>query len=152
MPRHLFTQFNDNDKTPKEVLAGTRKDLVQEGMEWLTKTFESCSVVAALIATVVFATSATELGGVDQESAKKTIMPGICRESFYLTTLFTSIAGILISFCSGHSFILKDEMRSATYPIYAAACLPMTLFARAQLPLYFDLIWAIFKKVPQHSY
>ncbi|GAY61655.1 hypothetical protein CUMW_211730, partial [Citrus unshiu] len=101
MPRHLFTQFNDNDKTPKEVLAGTRKDLVQEGMEWLTKTFESCSVVAALIATVVFATSATELGGVDQESA---------------------------------------------------ACLPMTLFARAQLPLYFDLIWAIFKKVPQHSY
>ncbi|KAK9180466.1 hypothetical protein WN943_029675 [Citrus x changshan-huyou] len=57
--------------------------------------------------------------------AKKTIMPGICRESFYLTTLFTSIA---------------------------AACLPMTLFALAQLPLSFDLIWAIFKKVPQHSY
>ena len=65
MPRHLFTQFNDNGKTPKEVLAGTRKDLVQEGMEWLTKTFESCSVVEALIATIVFSTSATELGGVD---------------------------------------------------------------------------------------
>ncbi|KAL9411300.1 hypothetical protein AB3S75_044986 [Citrus x aurantiifolia] len=69
-----------------------------------------------------------------------------------LTTLFTSIAAILISFCSGHSFILKDEMRSAAYLIYAASCLPMTFFALAQLALYFDLIWAIFKKVPQRSY
>ncbi|KAH9649764.1 hypothetical protein KPL70_026107 [Citrus sinensis] len=137
-------------------------------MEWLTKTFESCSVVAALITTVVFATSAIEPGGVDQESCKPFFENelvfnvfaissplALCfsvTAFFYLTTLFTSIAGILISFCSGHSFILKDEMRFATYPIYAAACLPMTLLACAQLPLYFDLIWAIFKKVPQHSY
>ena len=70
MPRHFFTRFNDNGKTPKEVFTETHKDLVKEGKEWLTKTSESCSVVAALITTVVFATSAIEPGGVDQESGK----------------------------------------------------------------------------------
>ncbi|KAH9649872.1 ANK REP REGION domain-containing protein [Citrus sinensis] len=193
MPRHFFTRFNDNGKTPKEVFTETHKDLVKEGKEWLTKTSESCSVVAALIATVAFATSATVPGGVDQESGKPifenepvfnifsisslvalcfsvtalvfflTILTSRYQEKDFvkdlprklllgLTTLFTSIAAILISFCSGHSFMLKDEMRSAAYPIYAATCLPMTFFALAQLPLYFDLIWAIFKKVPQRSY
>ncbi|KAK9180412.1 hypothetical protein WN943_029621 [Citrus x changshan-huyou] len=193
MPRHFFTRFNDNGKTPKEVFTETHKDLVKEGKEWLPKTSESCSVVAALIATVAFATSATVPGGVDQESGKPifenepvfnifsisslvalcfsvtalvfflTILTSRYQEKDFakdlprklllgLTTLFTSIAAILISFCSGHSFMLKDEMRSAAYPIYAATCLPMTFFALAQLPLYFDLIWAIFKKVPQRSY
>ncbi|KAK1561159.1 hypothetical protein Q3G72_035056 [Acer saccharum] len=37
-------------------------------------------------------------------------------------------------------------------PVYAVTCLPITFFATAQFPLYFDLIWAAFKKVPQRSY
>ncbi|KAJ4723004.1 putative Ankyrin repeat-containing protein [Melia azedarach] len=193
MPRNFFVRYNNKGKTPKEIFTETHKNLVKEGREWLTKTSESCSVVAALIATVAFATSATVPGGVDQRSGKPILenepvfnvfaissLVALCfsvtalvfflsiltsryQEKDFamdlprklllgLTTLFTSIVAILISFCSGHSFVIKDQMRSASYPIYAATCLPMTYFAVAQVPLYFDLVWAILAKVPQRSY
>ncbi|KAJ4722997.1 putative Ankyrin repeat-containing protein [Melia azedarach] len=193
MPRNFFVRYNNKGKTPKEIFTETHKDLVKEGREWLTKTSESCSVVAALIATVAFATSATVPGGVNQQSGKPILenepvfnvfaissLVALCfsvtalvfflsiltsryQEKDFamdlprklllgLTTLFTSIVAILISFCSGHSFVIKDQMRSAAYPIYAATCLPMTYFAVAQVPLYFDLVWAILAKVPERSY
>ncbi|KAK0607689.1 hypothetical protein LWI29_018644 [Acer saccharum] len=193
MPPHFFVRCNDKDETPKEIFTNTHKELIKEGREWLTKTSESCSVVAALIATVAYATSATVPGGVSQGSGKPVFEDKIQFQIFAisslvalcfsvtalvfflailtsrfeeydfemdlpkklllgLTSLFTSIASILISFCSGHFFILIDELRTAAYPIYAVTCLPMTFFAIVQLPLYFDLIWAIIKKVPQRSY
>ncbi|EEF41354.1 ankyrin repeat-containing protein, putative [Ricinus communis] len=43
----------------------SHQDLVKNGGEWLTHTSESCKVVAALIATAAFATSATVPGGVE---------------------------------------------------------------------------------------
>ncbi|KAH7573042.1 hypothetical protein ACOSP7_006456 [Xanthoceras sorbifolium] len=193
MPRHFFVRNNNKGETPKEIFTNTHKNLVKEGREWLTKTSESCSVVAALIATVAYATSATVPGGVNQESGKPVLENAITFNIFAisslvalcfsvtalvfflailtsryqeddfsmdlprklllgLTSLFTSIGSILISFCSGHFLILKNELRAVAYPIYVVTCLPMTFFAIAQLPLYFDLIWAIFKKVPQRSY
>ena len=66
-----------------------------------------------------------------------------------LTTLFLSILAILVSFCSAHFFVLQKELRTYALPIYAVTCLPVTLFAIAQLPLYVDLIWVTFSKVPQ---
>ncbi|CAL0309043.1 unnamed protein product [Lupinus luteus] len=69
-----------------------------------------------------------------------------------LTTLLTSIASVLISFCAGHYFVIEDQMKVAVYPIYAATCLPISFFAFVQLPLYIDLTSAIFRKVPQRSY
>jgi hypothetical protein len=69
-----------------------------------------------------------------------------------LTSLFISIASVLVSFCTGHFFVLRDELKYAAFPVYAVTCLPVTFFAVAQFPLYFDLTWATFKKVPQRSY
>lgn len=69
-----------------------------------------------------------------------------------LTSLFVSIASVLVTFCAGHFFILKDKLKYAVFPVYAVTCLPVTLFAIAQFPLYLDLAWALFKKVPQRSY
>ncbi|XP_034690194.1 uncharacterized protein LOC117917862 isoform X1 [Vitis riparia] len=66
-----------------------------------------------------------------------------------LTTLFLSILAILVSFCSAHFFVLQKELRTYALPIYAVTCLPVTLFAIAQLPLYVDLIWTTFSTVPQ---
>ncbi|GMN55263.1 hypothetical protein TIFTF001_024384 [Ficus carica] len=60
--------------------------------------------------------------------------------------LFTSIASMLISFFSGQTFVLRDELKPIAYPLYGALCLPLALFALAQLPLYFDLIWVILRK------
>ena len=59
---------------------------------------------------------------------------------------------MLISFCAAHFFVLQDKLKYGVFPIYAVPCLPITFFAMAQFPLYFDLIWATFKKVPQGSF
>ncbi|KAM3688741.1 hypothetical protein ACJW31_10G173900 [Castanea mollissima] len=65
-----------------------------------------------------------------------------------LTSLFVSITSMLVSFCAGHFFMLKNKLKDKAFPVYAATCLPIVLFAIQQLPLYLDIAWAIFKKVP----
>ncbi|KAB1227037.1 hypothetical protein CJ030_MR1G014941 [Morella rubra] len=67
MPRHFFPRYNNLGQTLEDVFTDTHMDLVRNGGEWLGKTFESCSIVAALIATVAFANSATVLKGVKQD-------------------------------------------------------------------------------------
>ncbi|KAF3965882.1 hypothetical protein CMV_009975 [Castanea mollissima] len=192
-PFHFFPRQNKDGKTSTEIFTETHKKLVEDGSQWLTSTSNSCSVVAALIATVAFASSTTVPGGVKQESGTPTLenhpafdvfaissLVALCfsvtalvmflsiltsryQEKDFggdlprklllgLTSLFVSIASMLIAFCAGHFFVLKDKLKYAAFPVYAVTCLPITFFAVAQFPLYFDLIWATFTKVPQRSY
>ncbi|KAK1561004.1 hypothetical protein Q3G72_033326 [Acer saccharum] len=193
MPFHFFVRYNRASKSPRDVFTETHKELVKSGGDWLTNTSESCSVVAALIATVAFATSSTVPGGVRSDSGHPALenepafnvfaiasLIALCfsvtalvmflailtsryQERDFgsdlptkllvgLTSLFVSIASMLVSFCSGHFFVLKEKLKFAAVPVYAVTCLPITFFAIAQFPLYFDLIRAAFKKVPQRSY
>ncbi|KAK4425270.1 hypothetical protein Salat_1720900 [Sesamum alatum] len=193
VPELFFAHHNTKRETPREIFTTTHQKLVKEGNEWLIKTSESCSVVAALIATVAFATSATVPGGLDQKTGHPVledhtafdvfsitslvalclsvtalvfflaIITSRCEENDFqvnlprkllmgLTCLFASIAGMLVSFCAGHTFILREKLRITAVPIYAVAGIPVTLFAIAQLPLYFDLLWAACRRVPQRSY
>ncbi|KAJ9696062.1 hypothetical protein PVL29_008358 [Vitis rotundifolia] len=193
MPMHFFVRYNNNSKTAREIFTKSHADLVEKGGEWLNDTSNSCSVVAALIATVAFATSATVPGGVKEGLGVPTLenqpafnvfsiasLIALCfsvtavvmflailtsrhqekdfgsdlpkKLLFGLSSLFISIAAILVSFCAGHFFVLKDELKYYAFPIYAVTCLPVTFFAVMQFPLYLDLIWATFKKVPQRSY
>ncbi|KAL8048435.1 hypothetical protein ABFX02_07G065500 [Erythranthe guttata] len=186
-------QQNAKGETPKRIFTRTHENLMKAGINWLIKTSESCSVVAALIAAVAFATSSTVPGGLDEESGYPVlrdspsfgifsvaslaalclsvtalvfflaIITSRCQERDFgislprkllvgLTSLFASIASILLSFCAGHKFILKDSLRFAAVPIYAVASVPVALFALAQLPLYFDLLRAACRKVPLRSY
>ncbi|BFG43099.1 hypothetical protein CerSpe_293730 [Prunus speciosa] len=69
-----------------------------------------------------------------------------------LTSLFVSIASMLVSFCAGHFFVIRDKFKYAAFPVYAITCLPVTFFALVQFPLYVDLVRATFTKVPQRSY
>lgn len=193
VPRNFFVRQNNRGKSPKQVFTETHSELVKEGGAWLTSTSESCSVVAALIATVAFATASTVPGGVQSNTGASTLekepafnvfaissLVALCfsvtsvimflsiltsryqEQDFAsdlpkklivgLSSLFISIASMLVSFCAGHFFILKDKLRYAAYPLYATTCLPVAFFAAAQFPLYFDLIRATFRKVPQRSY
>jgi hypothetical protein len=193
MPPNFYERYNNDGKTAKQVFIDTHGILVKEGSKWLTKTSESCSVVAALVAAVAFTTSTAIPGGPDQNTGiplllkqpafklyavtsvvalcssvtalilflsiltsrfeEKDFVTDLPRKLLIgLTTLFTSIASVLVSFCAGHFFIVERRMRFAVYPIYAATCLPVSFFALVQLPLYFDLSLAMFRKVPQRSY
>ncbi|KAK6122740.1 hypothetical protein DH2020_043520 [Rehmannia glutinosa] len=193
IPPLCFAHNNKEGHTPRQIFTKTHKSLVKEGTDWLIKTSESCSLIAALIATVAFATSATVPGGLNDRTGYPNmqnhtafdlfsisslialclsvtalvfflaIITSRCEEHDFktnlprkllmgLTSLFASIAAMLVSFCAGHTFILRDKLRLAAVPIYAIACVPVTFFAVAQLPLYFDLLWAACRKVPLRSY
>ncbi|KAB2616125.1 hypothetical protein D8674_022713 [Pyrus ussuriensis x Pyrus communis] len=65
-----------------------------------------------------------------------------------LTTLFLSIISMVVSFCAGHFFMLKDKLKYSAVPVYAIACMPLASFAIIQLPHYCNLIYMIFKTVP----
>ncbi|KAH7517265.1 hypothetical protein FEM48_Zijuj09G0044600 [Ziziphus jujuba var. spinosa] len=185
MPRVSFRR-NNKEKSAEEIFTETHTTLVKEGAEWLVKTSESCSVVAALIAAVAFATSASIPGGIDEMTGKPKLQQHTAFEIFAisslvalcfsvtaltmflailtsrfqqrdfardlpvklllgLTSLFISIGAVLVSFSSGHSLVTEDKFRYAIFPVYAATCLPISIFAVAQLPLYLDLLRTNFK-------
>ncbi|KAL7200687.1 hypothetical protein ACSBR1_032587 [Camellia fascicularis] len=160
--------------------------------EWLMKTSDSCTIVAALIATVASATSVSVPGGTKGHGE-----PVLGREPMFeifsfsslgtlcfsltavvmflailtsrhqptdfgcilptklligLTALFLSIASVLVSFCGEHFFIVRDILKDAKAVEYVVAVIPVLVFAIAQFPLYFKLIWATMNKVPQRGF
>lgn len=62
------TWKNAEGKTPALLFSEAHQDLVKEGEKWMKDTANSCTVAAALIATVVFAAAITVPGGNDQNS------------------------------------------------------------------------------------
>ncbi|KAG5001961.1 hypothetical protein JHK87_023033 [Glycine soja] len=66
VPEHFVFRTNKDDKTAGEIFKQKHKDLVKESSEWLKETSNSCSVVAALIAGVSFATSSSVPGGTEK--------------------------------------------------------------------------------------
>eukprot|EP00261_Vitis_vinifera_P036284 XP_019077527.1 PREDICTED: uncharacterized protein LOC100256071 isoform X3 [Vitis vinifera] len=103
-----------------------------------------CSSVTSLVMFLAILTSRYQEDDFHEELPRKLL--------FGLTALFVSIAAMLVSFCAGHFFVLRDELKNAALPVYAVTCLPISFFAIAQFSLYFDLAWATFRKVPQRSY
>ncbi|KAH7510491.1 hypothetical protein FEM48_ZijujUnG0123400 [Ziziphus jujuba var. spinosa] len=67
-----------------------------------------------------------------------------------LSSLFVSIAAMLVCFCTGHFFMIGDKLKYAAYPVYALTCFPVSIFAAAQFPLYIDLLRTTFKNPFEH--
>ncbi|KAL5545372.1 hypothetical protein UlMin_005059 [Ulmus minor] len=187
MPSRLFLRTNTEGHTPREIFSITHRPLVKAGGEWLISMATSCSVVAALIVTIAFASSTTVPGGTDSNTGKPTLrnyptfelfaiasLIALCfsvtslitflailtsrhQEKDFgknlprkilmgLTSLFVSIATMLVTFCSGHSLVFEDKLKYAALPVYAVTLFPLCLFAAAQFPLYLDLLRATFWK------
>ncbi|XP_058086321.1 ankyrin repeat-containing protein ITN1-like [Magnolia sinica] len=96
MPRHFFPHHNNDGQTPKEIFTETHEDLVIKGGAWLTNTSQSCSVVAALIATVAFATAATVPGGVKEENGS----PRLVGELAFKVYAISSVIALCLSITS----------------------------------------------------
>ncbi|KAI9187260.1 hypothetical protein LWI28_026084 [Acer negundo] len=87
-PSSLVYQLNKSDETPEEVFTKEHKDLVEKGEKWMRDTATSCSVVAALIITVVFAAAFTVPGGIDSNG-----IPNYLKAtSFRIFAISTAIA------------------------------------------------------------
>ncbi|XP_031276072.1 uncharacterized protein LOC116134519 [Pistacia vera] len=94
----LQEQQNKNNKTPREVFTEEHKELVKQGEEWMKGTATSCSVVAALIITVVFTAAFTVPGGNNNDG-----IPIFLRNTTFIVfvisdalALFSSTASVLM--------------------------------------------------------
>ncbi|KAK4354895.1 hypothetical protein RND71_027089 [Anisodus tanguticus] len=65
LPPQSYVRYNNKGQTPRQIYRETHAKLLKDGSDWLVTTANSFSVVAALIATVAFATSAAIPGGAD---------------------------------------------------------------------------------------
>ncbi|XP_071706390.1 uncharacterized protein [Rutidosis leptorrhynchoides] len=66
IPPHLRERRNKDGLTPRELFTEEHKHLITAGEKWMKGTANQCMVVAALIATIVFAAAFTVPGGYDQ--------------------------------------------------------------------------------------
>ncbi|THG16218.1 hypothetical protein TEA_008577 [Camellia sinensis var. sinensis] len=187
MPKNMLTHQKKEGKTPEQSFMETHTDLMRNDVDWLLKTSDSCTIVAALIATVAFAMSAALPGDVQGKNGEPVLQGQGMFEIFAisslvalcfslmavimflsiltsrhqvmdfhvrvplklligLTALFISIASMLISFCGGHFFVVRNILNNAKIAEYLVAFLPVTFFVIAQCPLYYKLFKATILK------
>ncbi|KAJ7974910.1 Ankyrin repeat-containing protein [Quillaja saponaria] len=63
VPSNMREALNVDNMTPRDVFTENHKELVKKGEEWMKETARSCTVVGALIVTIMFAAAFTVPGG-----------------------------------------------------------------------------------------
>ncbi|XP_028790148.1 uncharacterized protein LOC114746127 [Neltuma alba] len=71
---------------------------------------------------------------------------------FALTSFYVAIVSMIVSFVAAHSLEVDPKMKAKLFPMYSLIFLPLLFYTLAQIPLYWDLVRASFKKVPQPRY
>nr|XP_043633443.1 uncharacterized protein LOC122604634 [Erigeron canadensis] len=99
IPPSYREKQNKDGLTPHELFTTKHKDLVAQSGQWMKDTASQCMVVAALIATIVFAAAFTIPGGYDGDSglpmfqSKATLIVFVVADAI---SLFSSSASILV--------------------------------------------------------
>ncbi|KAB1220604.1 hypothetical protein CJ030_MR3G015857 [Morella rubra] len=158
--------LNSDSLTPRQVFTRNHEELMKKGEEWMKNTASSCTVVGALIVTIMFAAAFTVPGGNDQNTGlpmfltKRNLNSTLCRGDFLkslpkkmiigLFALFFSIATMMVAFSATLLLMLRGKS-SIILPIICLASLPVTLFVLMQFPLLVDMTMStygpgIFKK------
>ncbi|XP_058216907.1 uncharacterized protein LOC131327792 [Rhododendron vialii] len=104
---------NNSGETPAMVFTTAHEKLVEEGQKWMKDTANSCTIVAALIVTVVFAAAITVPGGNDNTGlpifSKKTAFIAFAISDaislFTSTTSLLMFLSILTSRCAESDFL-----------------------------------------------
>ncbi|KAL6281981.1 hypothetical protein ACE6H2_012910 [Prunus campanulata] len=63
LPPHYIMHHNNKDQTAEELFNAEHNELLKSAQEWIKDTAQSCSTVAVLVATVVFAAAYAMPGG-----------------------------------------------------------------------------------------
>ena len=110
----MLEYTNTNGKRPRELFTESHKDLVKEGEKWMKGTASSCTVVVALIVTIMFAAAITVPGGNKQDLGfptflnEKVFMVFIISDALSLLSASTSLLmflGILTSRYAEEDFL-----------------------------------------------
>ena len=91
VPPCILECTNTNGKRPRELFTESHKELVKEGEKWMKGTASSCTVVAALIVTIMFAAAITVPGGNKQETG----LPTFLNEKVFMVFIISDALSLL---------------------------------------------------------
>ncbi|KAI9178582.1 hypothetical protein LWI28_028187 [Acer negundo] len=98
----LYAEGENKDrKTPRALFSEQHKELMGKGEEWMKTTAESCMIVAALIATVVFAAAFTVPGGVKEDTGS----PNFLKKLSFIIFSISDPISLVCSTCSILTFL-----------------------------------------------
>ncbi|KAM1767475.1 hypothetical protein EV2_046560 [Malus domestica] len=137
--------------TARALFTKNHKELVEEGEKSMKATATSCTVVGALIVTMMFAAAFTVPGGNTQDKGYPTFLGLLTsrysEEDFLVSlptkmilglfTLFFSIAAMMMAFSSA-LILMLDKQSWIVIPVILLATLPIATFVWMQFPLLRD--------------
>jgi hypothetical protein len=145
--------FNDDGICPPELFTKNHKDLMKEGEQWMKDTATSCTVVGALILTIMFAAAITVPGGNDQTGLpmflkKKVFMLFIISDSLSLFSSSTSVLmflGVLTSRYAEDDFLksLPTKMIIGLSTLFFSIATMMIAFSAALLIMLRGDTWLV---------
>ena len=89
----ILENKNKNGKRPQELFIESHKELVKEGEKWMKGTASSCTVVAALIVTIMFAAAITVPGGNKQDLG----LPTFLNEKVFMVFIISDALSLLFA-------------------------------------------------------
>ncbi|KAL1348125.1 hypothetical protein HN51_024109 [Arachis hypogaea] len=92
VPQRFYFRSNRESKTAGEIFQTSHESLVENGSVWLKETSQACSVVAALVAGVSFATASQFPGGTNGEGK-----PQLEGEAAFHAFAMASLVGLCFS-------------------------------------------------------
>ncbi|EOA30160.1 hypothetical protein CARUB_v10013276mg [Capsella rubella] len=98
-PKHRKMVNLKQKKTPKALFTDQHKELVEQGEKWMKDTAASCTVVAALITTMMFSSAFTVPGGYRSDNGLPLYMHQNIFKIFIISdaiSLFTSCMSLLM--------------------------------------------------------
>ncbi|KAG2675784.1 hypothetical protein I3760_12G022600 [Carya illinoinensis] len=132
--------------TPQELFTKNHENMMKEGEKWMKNTARSCTVVGALIVTIMFAVTFTIpgvlmfLGILTSRYTEDDFLEYLPRQMIIgLFTLFCSIATMMITFASALLIILHEQLR-ISIPLICLGGVPVILFLWIQFPILKDMI------------
>ncbi|XP_044480452.1 ankyrin repeat-containing protein At5g02620-like [Mangifera indica] len=99
---------NKDGKTPKALFDEEHKKLKESGEQWMKDTANSCMIVAALIATVVFTAAFTVPGGTNEESG----MPRFSNQLSFRIFVFADATSLVLSV---YSLLIFLDIHTSRY-------------------------------------
>ncbi|KAK4593429.1 hypothetical protein RGQ29_017511 [Quercus rubra] len=156
-PPKVHATLNKDGLTPRELFTKNHKDMRKDGEQWMKDTATSCTVVGALIVTIMFAAVFTVPGGNNQNNGfpiflnKKLFMVFIVSDALSLFSSSTSVLmflGILTSRYAEEDFLesLPRKMIIGLSTLFFSIAAMMTAFSTALFLMLHEQSW-IFKPV-----
>ncbi|XVF71550.1 hypothetical protein PTKIN_Ptkin12aG0047000 [Pterospermum kingtungense] len=187
LPSHFTMHRNKKNMTAGQMFNDMHLEQLKTAQDWVKNTSQSCSTVAVLVATVVFAAAYTapggflsngrpillekplysfftvmDVAGLASSLTSVVIFLSILTSSLEFedfsqrlprnlslgfTFLFFSVTSTMLSFTATILLLVHLEKKWTATLTYAAAFLPICVFALFQFPLYYEYFVAAVKSV-----